>query len=124
MHHHARPSRYEVHKDIAVAHKLMAQIAVAAGDPAGGESEFLAALEELRQHPVPVVAWKTYAELGRLKSSMGDASAARDSFARAGEIVNACAESVAEASLRATFLNSSAVREVFAGTNGSSIVGD
>jgi tetratricopeptide (TPR) repeat protein len=115
-------SRYEVHKYIAVAHKLIAQISIADGDPAGGESELMAALEELRQHPVPVVAWKTYAQLGRLKSSLGDFSAARDSFARAAEIVNACAANINDAALREIFLNSDAVREVVAGASKSATV--
>jgi tetratricopeptide (TPR) repeat protein len=111
-------SRYEVHKYIAVAHKLIAQISIAAGDTAGGESELMSAFEELRHYPVPVVAWKTYAELGRLKSSLGDLSAARDSFAQAAEIVNACAANIDDTSLRETFLHSDAVREVMSGTNG------
>jgi tetratricopeptide (TPR) repeat protein len=115
--------RYEAHKYIAVAHKLTAQISIAAGDPAGGESEFMAALGELRQHPVPVVAWKTYAELGRLKSSLGDSAAARESFARAAGIVNACAANINDAALRETFLNSEAVREVMAGADGSLTTG-
>jgi tetratricopeptide (TPR) repeat protein len=117
-------SQYEVHKYIAVAHSLMAQISVAAGDMASGETEFMATLEELRQHPVPVVAWKTYAELGRLKSNMGDPSAARDSFSRAAEIVNACAANINDAALRETFLNSEAVREVMAGATRSVTVNE
>jgi hypothetical protein len=97
----------------------MAQIAVADGDSAGGESEFMAALEELQKHPVPVVAWKTYAELGRLKAGSGDASAARDSFSQAAGIVNVCAANVSDSTLREIFLNSDAVREVMAGAKGS-----
>jgi len=111
-------SRYEVHKYIAVAHKLIAQISIAAGDTASGESELMSAFEELRHYPVPVIAWKTYAELGRLKSSLGDFSAARDSFAQAAEIVNACAANIDNTALRETFLHSGAVREVMSGTNG------
>jgi serine/threonine protein kinase/tetratricopeptide (TPR) repeat protein len=115
-------NRYEVHKYIAVAHQLIAQISIAAGDTAGGESELMAALEELRKYPVPVVAWKTYAELGHLKSNLGDFSAARDSFARAAKIVNACTANINDASLRETFLNSHAVREVMAGATKSATV--
>jgi tetratricopeptide (TPR) repeat protein len=112
-------SRYEVHKYIAVAHKLMAQISIAAGDTAGGESEFMAALAELKNYPAPVVTWRIYAELGRLKASLGDLSAARNSFAQAAEIVNACAANVNDAALRETFLNSEAVREVMTGATKS-----
>ena len=106
--------RYGVHKYIAVAHKIMAQIAVAERNTNLAEAEFTAALGELQKYPVPVETWKTYAELGRLKSSVGDVSAARDAFARAAEIVNGIAAKVADAGLRETFLNSDAVREVMA----------
>jgi len=113
-------SQYEVHKYVAVAHKLLAQIFVAAGDTASAKSEFMGALSELKKYPVPVVSWRIYAELGRLQSSLGDSSAARESFAQAAEIINACAASVTDTTLRETFLDSSAVREVMAGANGSS----
>jgi serine/threonine protein kinase/tetratricopeptide (TPR) repeat protein len=113
-------SRYEAHKYIAVAHKLMAQISIAAGDTAGGESEFMAALEKLKTYSVPVVTWTIYSELGRLRASLGDSSPARESFARAAEIINACAANVNDAALRETFLNSKAVREVMTGVTKSS----
>jgi tetratricopeptide (TPR) repeat protein len=105
----------EVHKYIAVAHKLMAQIAIAEGDTNAAELEFASALEELQKYPVPVVTWRTYADLGRLKSSLGDVSAARDAFAQAAEIVNGIAANVIDAGLRETFMNSEAVREVMTG---------
>lgn len=105
-------TRYEVHKYIAVAHKLMAQIASTAGNSSAAEGEFAAALEELQKYPVPVVTWRTYADLGRLKSSVDDVSAAREAFAHSAEIANRIAGNVAESNLRQTFLNSEAVREV------------
>jgi len=105
----------EVHKYIAVAHKLMAQIAIAEGDTNAAEAEFAAALGELQKYPAPVVTWRTYADLGRLKSSVGDATAAREAFARAAEIVNGIAGNVTDAGLRETFLNSKAVHEVMTG---------
>jgi tetratricopeptide (TPR) repeat protein len=108
-------SQYEVHKYIAVAHKLMAQIAVAEGNTKMAEAEFAAALGELGKYPVPVVTWRTYAELGHLKSSLGDVSAARDAFARAAEIANDIATHITDTNLRETFLNSDAVREVMTG---------
>ena len=93
----------------------MAQIAIAGGDSTTAEVEFTAALAELARYPVPVVEWKVYAELGRLKSTQGDAGASRKAFARAAEIVNACAANVADPDLRATFMNSDAVRGVLTG---------
>jgi len=79
------------------------------------ESEFAAALEELDRYPAPLVAWRTLADLGRLQLDRGDQRAAQSSFNRAAEIVNACAANVTDDDLRATFLNSTAVREVMDG---------
>jgi serine/threonine protein kinase/tetratricopeptide (TPR) repeat protein len=104
--------KYEVHKYTAVGHKLLAQIAIAEGDVATAESEFAAALDELRRYTVPVVEWTIRAELGRVKASAGDDVAARDAFAKSAEIIDSIAASVADVSLRETFLTSDAVREV------------
>ncbi|HXM35247.1 MAG TPA: AAA family ATPase, partial [Pyrinomonadaceae bacterium] len=105
-------TKYEVHKYIAVAHKLMAQIAIATGNSNAAEGEFTAALAELQKYPVPVVVWRTYADLGHLKSSLGHVSAAREAFAQSAEIANRIAANIADSNLRQTFLNSEAVREV------------
>ncbi|HUS10574.1 MAG TPA: protein kinase [Pyrinomonadaceae bacterium] len=105
-------ARYEVHKYIAVGHKLLAQIAIAEGDVATAESEFATALDELRRYPVPVVEWTIHAELGRVRANAGNAVAAGDAFAKSAEIIDRIAESVADASLREIFLKSDAVREV------------
>lgn len=104
--------KYEVHKYTAVGHKLLAEIAIAEGDVATAETEFAAALDELRRYPVPVVEWTIQAALGRLKARAGDEVAARDAFAKSAEIIDSIAASVADASLRETFLTSDAVREV------------
>ncbi|MGH9969869.1 MAG: serine/threonine-protein kinase PknK [Pyrinomonadaceae bacterium] len=108
-------NQHEVHKYIAEAHRLRAQIAIAAGDPATAEAEFTAALDELQRYPAPLVAWRTHADFGRLQAERGSLTSARESFRRAAEIVNACAANVTDDNLRATFLNSTAVREVMAG---------
>jgi serine/threonine protein kinase/tetratricopeptide (TPR) repeat protein len=117
-------SRYEVHKYIAVAHTLKAQISIAAGDLSSGESELKLALEKLQKYPVPVVAWRVYAELGRLKSAQGDFSAAGDSFAQGARIVNDIATHVTDPRLRETFLNSEPVRQVMAGASSSATGGE
>jgi tetratricopeptide (TPR) repeat protein len=106
---------HEAHKYIAVAHKLRADVAVARGDVADAETELNAALEELRAHPAPLVAWKTYAALGRLRLQLGEGQAACGAFAQAVAIVNQIAASVNDEKLRATFMNSKAVEEVLAG---------
>jgi tetratricopeptide (TPR) repeat protein len=108
-------TKCEVHKYIAFAHKLSAQIALAEGDSVKAEAEFATALDELRNYPVPVLAWKIYAELARLKSSNGDSAAAREAFSKATEIVNHIASQVNDESLREQFLSSAAVCEVVTG---------
>jgi len=112
-------NKYEVHKYIAVAHKLMAQIAIADGYNDEAESEFADALAELQEYPAPVVAWRTYAGLGRLKSSTGNASAASEAFAQSAKIVNGIVTNISDEILRETFLNSDAVREVMTGASRS-----
>jgi tetratricopeptide (TPR) repeat protein/predicted Ser/Thr protein kinase len=111
----ATATKYEVHKYIAVAHDLMAQIAIAEGNMTSAEAEFGAALAEFKQHPVPVVAWRIHADLGRLRSARGDSAGGREAFGQAAVIVNDIAANVSEATLRENFLASQAVREVMKG---------
>ncbi|MDQ3665293.1 MAG: protein kinase [Acidobacteriota bacterium] len=110
-------NQHEVHKYTAEAHRLRARIAIAASDPATAETEFAAALDEVQRYPAPLVAWRTYADLGRLRSDRGDLTAAQEAFTRAAEIVKACAANVTDDNLRATFLNSTVAREVMEGAN-------
>ena len=112
-------THHEARKYVAVAHKLLAEMAVARGDLAEAETELGAALTELASYPVPIVAWKIYAALGGLRLRLGQGQAARDAYARATAIVKEIAASVDDEKLRTTFLNSAAVREVVAGANGS-----
>ena len=104
--------KYEVHKYAAVAHKLLAEIAIAEDDIATAKAEFACALDELRRYPAPLVEWAVYAEMGRLKARAGDPVAAREAFAKSAEIIERIAASVTDSSLREIFLNSEMVSEV------------
>ena len=108
---HETATEHEVHKYIAVAHHLMAQVAVASGDLADAEKHFEAALAELQNYPVPLVAWKVHAGRARLKSQLGDSAGAQEESARAAEIVNYIAGNVSDEKLRNTFLTAS--RQLF-----------
>lgn len=110
-------TEYEVHKYIAVAHKLFAEIALAEGDQVNADVEFGIALAELKKHPVPVVEWRIQAQLGRLRTAAGDIAGARMAFGRAAEIVHHIAGSVNDGLLRDGFLNSDGVREVLEGAD-------
>jgi serine/threonine protein kinase/tetratricopeptide (TPR) repeat protein len=112
---------YEAHKYIAVAHRLLSQVAIARGDGAEGEKQLEAALSVLREYPVPVVAWKTYAELGRLRSQLGNRAAASEAFNQSGKVINSIASNITDDKLRATFLTSAAVKEVLEGIDSDSI---
>jgi len=107
---------YDSRKYVAWAHKLLAEVAIAQGDEMRAEAEFNTALEKMRERPVPLVAWKIHAALGRLLDHRGDRPSARLAFAQASTIVQAIAASVSDDALRTKFLNSSSVQEVLAGS--------
>jgi tetratricopeptide (TPR) repeat protein len=107
--------RHGIIRDVAVGHKLLGQVAMADDDLESAETELDAAVEELRRYPAPLVAWKTHALLGRLRRQKGDSQSAREAFGRAAETVEMIASNVDDESLRQTFLDSAAVREVLDG---------
>jgi tetratricopeptide (TPR) repeat protein len=110
----------EVRKYAATAYKLLAEVAMARGDLADAELKLAAALDQLRRYPAPLVAWKTYVVLGRLRRLMGDRESAREAFAQAAAIIGEIAANVRDEGLRATFMNSTAVREVLDGSSACS----
>ncbi len=110
-------THFGARKYVAVAHQVMARVAVASNDLQEAEQEFGAALEELRQHPAPLVKWKTLAEFGRLKLQLEDEVAAKEAFAQAAKIVRLIAETINDETLKEGFLSSAAVQEIFAGAS-------
>jgi tetratricopeptide (TPR) repeat protein len=93
-----------VHKYLAVANQLMAELLVESGDLAGAEERFNAALAELNDYPAPLVTWKVHAGMARLKSQSGDAAGAAEHSASAREIVDSIAANVADEKLRHNFI--------------------
>jgi tetratricopeptide (TPR) repeat protein len=112
----ANSTRHGPPKYVAVAHKILADIAIARGNLEQAETELSAALEPLRTHPAPLVAWKIHAILGKVHSLKSDRPAAREAFARAGEIVRRIASAITDEHLRSIFLSASAVQEVLRGS--------
>jgi len=108
-------TKYRVGKYMAVAHLLASGIAVAGGDAVAGEHDLLQAIDVVRQFPAPLVGWKAWAALGRLRREIGANDAARTAFAEAATIVRSIAANVDDEALRNKFLNSTVVREVFEG---------
>jgi tRNA A-37 threonylcarbamoyl transferase component Bud32/tetratricopeptide (TPR) repeat protein len=109
-------TRHGPPKYVAVAHQLLADVATARGDLSETERELIAALEALASHPAPLVQWKIYARLGRIRRRRNDAIGARTAYAHAADIVNAIAANVTDERLRSIFLTSPAVEEVIRGT--------
>ena len=107
-------NRHGVHKYIAVAHKLLGETALESGDPFEAERQLNDALNEMQEYPAPLVAWKTYASLGRLHLKKGESEDAKKAFARARLVVQQIASNVDDEALRSTFLNSPAVRMALA----------
>jgi tetratricopeptide (TPR) repeat protein len=104
-------TRHQVPKYIAVAHKLLAEAAAARGQFGEAEAELNAAIAQLRSHSVPILAWKIYGALGRLRLKMGMGQLARESLAQAAAIINTIAASITDERLRSVFLNSQEVLE-------------
>jgi DNA-binding winged helix-turn-helix (wHTH) protein/predicted ATPase len=105
-------TRYEARKYIAIAHKLLAEAAIAGDNVAEAELQLNTALVQLAGYPVPLVAWRIYSTLGRVRLQLSHGSTA-EPFKRASTIVKMIAANVREEKLRTSFLSSPAVREVF-----------
>ena len=106
---------YDAWKYVAVADSLRGRAAIARGDLTGGVGHLDAALDQLRDHPCPIVAWKINATLGRVCRQLGEVPRATTAFDAAAAIILGIAGHVDDDALRARFLGSAAVRAVFDG---------
>ena len=100
------------------AHKLLADVALAEGRLQDAVAALDTALDLLRVHPCPLIAWRTFATLGRLRARQGSSEEARAAFGEAAAVVHGIAETVPDEALRRRFLDSPAVREVLSGARG------
>ena len=115
----ANAEQNSVAKYIAVARRLLGEIAAVSGDAATAEEELTRSLEPFATHPMPLIEWRNHAALGRLL-------AARKSSRRAhakpsNEPKRWCESSQAISLIRrcaSVFLEMAAVREVIAGAAG------
>jgi len=102
-------SRYECRKYIAVADKLLAEVAIARDDLTQAEAHLNAALHRLAAYSVPLVEWKIYSLLGRLRLQLRDGTATQ-ALEKARRIVQSIAARVEDEQLRASFLGSPTVQ--------------
>ncbi len=107
-------AKHNARKYMVIAHQLLAEIAMADGDLAVAESELNGATTLLHGYPVPIVAWRVYAVLGRLRTAMNQTEKADEAFSEAGTEIRQIAGNIQDDKLRAIFLESEAVRSVVA----------
>jgi tetratricopeptide (TPR) repeat protein len=103
---------YQAGKYVIVAQRLLGEIAMRQGALAGAEAALGVACDELLRRPMPLVAWKVYASLGRLRTLQGRAEAAAAAFADARRVIEQIAASVTDEAQRRAFLDAPAVREI------------
>jgi tetratricopeptide (TPR) repeat protein len=106
-----KAARSRARKYMIAAHTILAQIAMAEGDPATAEAQLSSALTLLGEFPAPLVAWKTYSTLGRLHAQLGNRDAARAAFEQASSIITYIANHISDERLCATFLTSPSVQD-------------
>jgi tetratricopeptide (TPR) repeat protein len=94
------------------ANKLLADLALRQDRPEDAEAPLAAAVDLMRRRACPLIGWRTFATLGRVRKRLGSAEDARAAFGEAAAIVHRIAASVDDEPLRRRFLDSPAVRDV------------
>ncbi len=105
-------------KYIAVARRLLGEIAAVNGDAVAAEEELTRSLEPFATHPMPLIEWRNHASLGRLLAARKHPGGAREAFKRAETLVRELAGNISDPAQRKVFLEMDAVREVIAGAAG------
>ncbi len=105
-------------KYIAVARRLLGEIAAVNGDALTAEEELTRSLEPFATHPMPLIEWRNHAALGRLLAARKHPAGAREAFKRAETLVRELAGNISDPAPRKVFLEMDAVREVLAGAVG------
>jgi tetratricopeptide (TPR) repeat protein len=111
-------ANHGVPKYVAVAERLLGEIAAAAGDHNAAEEALTRSLAPFATHPMPLIEWRNHVALGRLLATRNRPAAARESFGRAEALVRGLAGGITEPAFRDLFLQTHAVREVMSGAAG------
>jgi tetratricopeptide (TPR) repeat protein/predicted Ser/Thr protein kinase len=107
-----------VAKYIAVARRLLGEIAALSGDGTTAEEELTRSFEPFATHPMPLIEWRNHAALGRLLAAQNRPGGAVEAFKRAEALVRALASNIVDPAVRNIFLEMATVREVIAGAGG------
>jgi tetratricopeptide (TPR) repeat protein len=105
-------------KYVAVARRLLGEIAAVNGDATAAEEELSRSLETFATHPMPLIEWRNHAALGQLLAARNRPAGAREAFKRAQTLVRELAGNISDPAPRKVFLEMDAVREVIAGAAG------
>jgi tetratricopeptide (TPR) repeat protein len=111
----ANAEQNSVAKYIAIARRLLGEIAAVSGDALTAEEQLTRSLEPFATHPMPLIEWRNHAALGRLLAARKHPEGAREAFKRAETLVRELAGNISDPSPRKIFLEMVAVREVIAG---------
>ena len=114
----ANAEQNSVAKYIAIARRLLGEIAAVSGDAATAEEELTRSLEPFATHPMPLIEWQNHAALGRLLAAQNRPGGAGEAFQRAETLVRELASNITDPALRKGFLEMATVREVIAGAAG------
>ena len=107
-----------VAKYMAIARRLLGEIAAVSGDATMAEEELTRSLEPFATHPMPLIEWRNHAALGRVLAARKHPGGAREAFKRAETLVRELAGNISDPALRNVFLEMDAVREVIVGAAG------
>ena len=105
-------ARHQARTYLLSAQMLLAEAALAKGDPEAAIVHLAEGLDPERCQSAPLAAWKTYATLGRVLSRLDDEAAAREAYGQAASIVRSMAASFDDWALQDRFLGSPAVLDV------------
>jgi tetratricopeptide (TPR) repeat protein len=114
----ANSEQKSVAKYIAVARRLLGEIAAVNGDAVTAEEELTRSLDPFATHPMPLIEWRNHAALARLLAARKHPAGAREAFKRAETLVRELAGNISDPAPRKVFLEMDAVREVIAGAAG------
>lgn len=126
-HEHARgalelATHYGSVKLQALIRRILAEVAVERGELEAAASLLQQALAGLVEFPIPLIAWKLEASLGRVEQLRSQPDAARAAFERAVRGIETIAEQIGDAAKRAQFLQASQ-RELDCDESRSSVSG-
>lgn len=111
----ANAEENKVAKYVAIAKRLLGDIAVTAGDPNLAEEQLTQSLKPFATHPMPLIEWRNHLALGRLFQARNRPAAAREAFLRADALVTELARNITDVEHRECFLAMRAVKEARAG---------